>query len=80
MNRPISLDALVEDKNYRPKASFLPDLAVVETMELLEMLVAELNKKSPKYGRIFLALFNSAEKPIEIAQDAGASYKHNLRG
>ncbi len=70
-NRPVSLDALLEDKNYEPKASFLPDLTVLETMELLDMLIAKLNEKSPKYGKIFMALFYGIKKPIDIARELG---------
>lgn len=67
-NRPVSLDELLEDANYESNASYMSDFTVVETMELLDMLIAELARKSPKYGRIFWALFNGIEKPIDIAR------------
>lgn len=67
-NRPVSLDELLENKNYELKASFLSDFTVTETMELLEQLIVELNKRSPKYGEIFLALFYGAKKIIKIAK------------
>lgn len=70
-NLTISLDALLENKNYELKASFLSDFTVAETMELLEMLIVELDKKSPEYGKIFLALFRGITKPRDIAQELG---------
>lgn len=68
-NHPASLDELFEDANYEPNASYMSDFTVVETMELLDMLIAELTEKAPEYGRIFLALFNGIEKPREIAEE-----------
>lgn len=71
----VSLDALLGNKDYDLKASFLSDFTVAETMELLEQLIVELDKRSPKYGEIFLALFYGTKKIIQIAKRLNISEK-----
>lgn len=62
---PISLDALGENE---AGASYMSDFTVVETQELLEQLVEKLNRKAPKYGKIFLAIYNGIIRPSHIAR------------
>lgn len=61
----VSLDGLGENVSG---ASCMSDFTVVETQELLEQLIEKLNRKAPKYGKIFLAIYNGIERPSHIAR------------
>lgn len=68
-NHPVSLDALYADTEYEP-ASERSEL-FDDTAEVLEMLVDQLSRIKPKYGKIFWELYRGNSRPLHIAEVLG---------
>lgn len=68
-HRPTSLDAMYADSEFEP-ASQQPD-EIDETSDILQALVEKLTRIKPKYGKIFMELYNGNERPLSIARAVG---------